>query len=267
MLATLLSSQCLRLLIFFLLFHCVVAAADDKNLCNENCTFVLKKEDTENYVILNEVRSKKRFSPFSTFKILNSLVALELGVVESLEQELSFEKSSYPVQQWWPEVWYQNPLNLKEAFQYSAVPIYQQIAGQIGEGNMKKYVSGFKFGNTDISSGIDVFWLNGSLQVSAKEQVDFLHRLNRRQFLVSDIAIVRLKDIMLVEATKKYKLYAKTGGGRMDNGRALGWYVGFVETKTEVYYFALNIEAETFDELKDARIEITREQLRQAGVI
>ncbi len=49
------------------------------------------------------------------------------------------------------------------------VAIYRHMATNIGKEKMQSYLSQFSYGNQDISSGIDNFWLNGSLQISALE--------------------------------------------------------------------------------------------------
>ena len=253
----------MRISIYFLLLVSSVVIADDIPVCGKNCTFVLKSEKSEGYKIVNKDRSNRRLSPFSTFKIANSLIALETGTVKSLAEKLTIDRSKYPIQKWWRKSWYENPLSIKEAFKYSAFPIYQQIANQIGDKKMTEYITKFQYGNADISSDVDSFWLNGSLKISAKEQVEFLQRLNSRKLPVSEIAIKNLKDIMLVESTEKYKLYAKTGAGYMGSDLVLGWYVGFLENESGIYYFALNVEGTTFTDVK----KITRRQLKQAGVI
>lgn len=254
-------------LTYFLMFFCVMAMAEDEPVCDENCTFVLKGEKVDDYKIVNAARSEERFSPFSTFKIANSLIALDLGVVQSLSQELTFDKSSYPVQEWWPKIWYKSPLTLKEAFQHSAVPIYQQLASQIGNDDMWKYVSNFSYGNADISSGVDNFWLNGSIKITAREQVEFLQRLHRRELPVAESSITQLKEIMLVETTDKYKLYAKTGGGYLADNRTLGWYTGFVERGSDVHYFSMNIETASFEEINEKRMKIVRKILKDENVL
>jgi beta-lactamase class D len=42
---------------------------------------------------------------------------------------------------------------------------------------MRKMVNDLDYGNNDISSGLDTYWLCGSIQISINEQIDFLKRL------------------------------------------------------------------------------------------
>ncbi|GAB2897926.1 penicillin-binding transpeptidase domain-containing protein [Microbulbifer echini] len=235
--------------------------------CAKSCTFVLKKHKDANYTVINESRADVRLTPFSTFKVPNTLIALDTGEVGSLVQELTYDHLRYPAQRWWPTIWYEKPLPIRAAFQNSAVPIYRQLAFNIGTKRMHQYLVQFEYGNRDISSGLDKFWLNGSLKISAREQVDFLQRLFSGALPVSEESLSLFKEIMLVEETDSYRLYAKTGGGQITDGYALGWYVGVVETGKNTYYFAVNIDGKTFRDVQTKRIKFARQQLSRLGVI
>ena len=70
--------------------------------------------------------------PASTFKIPNSIIALETKVVENDSTLFKWngEKRAY-------KIWEQD-LIFRNAFQYSCVPCYQEIANKIGEKRMKE---------------------------------------------------------------------------------------------------------------------------------
>ncbi|PKG83157.1 hypothetical protein CXF85_11520 [Colwellia sp. 75C3] len=229
-------------------------------------------EENEMLLLVNEERAKQRLSPFSTFKITNSLIALDTKLIVNTEQSLTFDKDKYPVQGWWPSVWKLPTYNLASAFKFSMVAIYRQMATDIGQETMQSYVSSFEYGNQDISSGLDSFWLNGSMQISAIEQVLFLQKMHRGQLSISKDSIDTLKEIMLVEKNANYSLYAKTGAGRANDKdksskAMLGWYVGFVENDKGVHYFAFNFTRENYKKMKAVRIKIARNHLKKAGVI
>ncbi|GAA5442781.1 beta-lactamase OXA-10 [Microbulbifer sp. NBRC 101763] len=259
--------RCLRVGTFFAFLITSHAWASEDLICDESCTFVLKSERESKFTVINQSRADTRLSPFSTFKIPNTLIALDLGVVSSLNQELTYDHEKYPAQRWWPTVWYEKPLPIRAAFQNSAVPIYQQIAFQVGVERMNQYLTRFNYGNMDISSGVDRFWLDGSLKISAREQVNFLHKLFSGQLPVSSDTLVSFKKIMLVEETDKYKFYAKTGGGQTSKGYALGWYIGIVESKDNVHYFALNMDGDTFGEVQKNRVKMAKQQLIKLGIL
>ncbi len=254
-----------------------VQASDEGEFCQEgskSCTFVLLSELTQadggsknKISSVNKSRANLPLSPFSTFKVANSLIGLDLGVIKNTKQKLTFDKELYPVQAWWPPVWKLPNYDLTTAFKYSMVAIYRQLAKDIGEKNMLAYLNKTHYGNEDISSGLDSFWLNGSMKISAVEQVTFLQKLYHNQFAFKADAINNLKEVMLVESTENYKLYAKTGAGKVDDGSMLGWYVGFVENASGVHYFAFNFNRDSYAQMKAARIAIAKNHLKQAGII
>ena len=84
---------------------------------------------------------------------------------------------------------------------------------------------------------------------------------------VSPNAFASFKEVMQVEESSNYILYAKTGGGPLGKGKALGWYVGVVELEDDIAYFALNIIGKSFSEIKKSRIDIARKHLKLAGVL
>jgi len=234
---------------------------------DQNCTFVLLSEPALTPFIVNESRAKVRMSPYSTFKITNALIALERGLIENIDQSLYFDKVKYPVQAWWPPVWKLPQYNLKVAFKYSMVAVFRQLANDIGREGMASHVKRFDYGNGDISSGLDDFWLNGSLKISALEQVTFLQRIYHNKLGLKSSSLSALKEIMLLETTDNYKLYLKTGAGKLDDQSMLGWAVGFVENLQGVHFFALNLNAQTYAQVKKQRINMVTAHLRQKKVL
>jgi beta-lactamase class D len=240
---------------------------DKDSRCQQNCTLVILSDSDNKFTFINQQRAEQRFSPFSTFKIANSLIALDSGVVKNTQHLLTFDINKYPIKKWWPQRWYKTPLTLTKAFEYSAVPIYQQIANDIGSTKMQHYIDRFDYGNKNINDHIDSFWLNEALKISAKEQVRFLQKIYHHQLDLKAQSYQQLKQIMLVEQTENYKFYVKTGTGHIHKNEVLGWYVGYVENSQGVYFFALNMSANKFLGVTKSRINITKHYLKQAGII
>jgi len=253
--------------------------AQQGDLCIEgstDCTFVLLSEmitaKNTNMLLVNKKRAVQPYSPFSTFKVANSLIGLDTKVIENAKQPLTFDQAKYPVQKWWPAVWKLPSYNLSSAYKFSMVAIYRQLASDIGQQRMQSYVTNFVYGNQNISSGIDNFWLDGSMKISAVEQVTFLQRMHQKKLAVNPENIEKLKEVMLVESTADYKLYAKTGAGRANGAdkkdkSMLGWYIGFVENTAGVHYFAFNFTRDSYAEMKASRISTVRNHLKVAGII
>lgn len=231
-------------------------------------TFVLFDNGKNVLKIYNEERAATRFIPASTFKIPNSLIALETGVADGQDFELLWDSVKTPPLNFWPESWRKDQ-TLKSAFQNSVVWYYKEIARRIGEGTMQQHVYKFDYGNMNIGGGIDKFWLTGDLRISAIEQVEFLKRFYFNEFNLSERAVNIVKEMMILEKTSDYILGGKTGTAEVTKTRELGWLVGYIEKSQRVYFYALNIEGETVWEAwpPHKRIELVHNILIQLNII
>lgn len=236
--------------------------------------FVLYDLQQNRYVRYDEARCRQRFSPFSTFKIPNSLIGLETKVLADADHLLRWEPGKYPEASGWTEapfVHWKQDQTLRSAMKYSVVWYYRELAKRVGEPQMKKFVTAFGYGNQDISGGLagpqlfQAFWLNSSLQISADEQIEFLKKFYTGKLPVSARTTAIVKDILVLEKMPNYTLSGKTGGGTLPGGNSLGWFVGYVETKGNVYFFATNIEGANYAAIRDRRIELTRQILAELG--
>jgi beta-lactamase class D len=232
--------------------------------------FVLYDQKNNRYTRYDEERCRIRFSPKSTFKIPNSLIGLETGVIRDADFVIAWNRQKYPPQENWDQYpfkhWGQDH-NLRSAIKYSVVWYYRELALGVGQQKMKKLVTGFDYGNKDISGGIDNFWLGGGLKISADEQVEFLKKFYAGRLPVSRRSIEIVKDILVLEKTPEYTLSAKTGGGSIAEGTYIGWFVGYLETKGNVYFFATNIEGKSYPEIREKRIDVTRRVLAELGLL
>ncbi len=204
--------------------------------------------------------SKRLLSPCSTFKIYNTLIGLELGLIKGPDAPwYKWDAVHRDIDGW------NQDLTLREAFRVSAVPAYQILARQIGSERMKKYIDEIDYGTKDISAGIDVFWLNpkdaASIKISADEQVALLNKLLDGKLPFSKKNVAILKDVMNVLQTDKGTLYGKTG-----SCTNAGWFVGFVEHGGTTYVFACNITGGENPSGKTAR-SILESVLRSQGLL
>ena len=227
---------CRRLLIGLLLLCPISAENLAKFFQGYQGCFALLDESREHHVRFNKPRCATRVSPWSTFKIPNSLISLELGIVRSASEITKWDGVERARPQW------NRDQTLASAFAVSAVWYYQRLARETGEQRMHEYLHKIGYGNEDTSGGIDHFWLGSSLKISADEQVNFLHRLLRGRLPFSDRTVGILKEIMIVNQTDDAVLRGKTGMGGPDNAR-LNWFVGYLERGKRRYVFATNIQA------------------------
>lgn len=207
----------------------------------------------------NAPRNLIAFPPASTFKIFNSLVALETGVIRNETTVLTWDGIDRGISEW------NRDTNLRQAYKDSAVWFYQVLARKIGYERMHNFINQLDYGNREIGTKevIDKFWLQGPLKITSKQQIKFLRRLHQRDLPFSRRTIDLVKDIMVFEQTPDYVLRAKTGWAQVTP--QVGWFVGYLEQNKNVYFFATNIYIRKPDDLA-ARIEITRRSLKELGL-
>lgn len=237
---------------------------DEYNLVG---TFILYDTNNKKFIRYNPDRAKQRLIPASTFKIANSLISLETGVIADENYVFKWDGKPRSLKTW------EKDFDLKGAFQASCVPCYQELARELGAERMQRYLNVLNYGNLNISGGIDMFWLTGGLRISPDEEVNFLRKLYAEKLPISKRSQAIVRKIMLREEKPGYKIYGKTGWQTDDlnnpNGKySIGWFVGFIEQNGNVYYFALNVETDkTQENFATARIEITNKILKDLKLL
>jgi beta-lactamase class D len=215
-------------------------------------SFVLYDSGNDRFAYYDSSRCAKGFIPASTFKIPNSIIGLETGVIPDENYVIKWDGIKRSIEAW------NHDLDMKSAILVSAVPYYQELARRVGEDRMKEMVRLLNYGNTDISGGIDKFWLEGSLRISQFEQIAFLRKLYNNELPFSMRSMEITKKILPSEDTLGFRIHAKTGYGNQDD-KDIGWWVGWAEKNDNVYFFAINIESDNpGSSFFDARKSITR---------
>lgn len=188
--------------------------------------------------------SGKRLPPCSTFKIWNSLIAIEEGMLTGAgEPFYQWDGTERSIATW------NKDLNLRDAFQDSCVPAFQDLARRIGRNRMDHWLNALNYGDKNTSAGIDVFWLPApnrtTLLISPKEQAQLICQLVRGELSVKPASFQLLKQLMNTRTTPKGTLYGKTGSRSPADGKFdLGWFVGFIETDGKTFAFAINLQAQ-----------------------
>lgn len=215
--------------------------------------------------------NKKRFTdssylPASTFKIVNSLIGLQTGVISSDSMIIKWDSIKRNVEAW------NKDLSMYEAFRVSAVPYYQEVARRIGKERMEfwmdtvNYGAGAKDTVFRISTAIDTFWLDNTLKITPDEELGLVKMLYFNQLPFFKTYQEKVKQAMLFENTTMYRLAYKTGWGKKENGNHLAWIVGWVEENNHPYFFVLNFESPDANaDIPTIRMNILKGILDQLG--
>jgi beta-lactamase class D len=220
--------------------------------------FVLLDVADDRLTVVNRARAETRTVPASTFKVANSLIALETGAVRDENEVLPYGGRKQPIKDW------EHDMGLRDAIRMSNVPIYQEVARRVGLERMQAMVEKLDYGNRKIGTVVDRFWLDGPLEISPVEQARFLARLARRTLPLSQRTQAIVRDIVRLEERNGATLYGKTGWA-VSTKPNVGWLVGWVERGEAVHSFALNIDMATAQEAPK-RMAIVKRMLERLGV-
>lgn len=217
----------------------------------------------------NPERAATAFSPASTFKIFNSLIALETGAVADVDHDMlpwDGKVIMHNGKPFLPPVC-DGDMSMRMALKNSCIPAYQALARHIGSAQYRKYLEAAHFGNEDVEGPVDWFWLNNHLKITAYQQVEFLREVAARRVpMISARSYDLLDDILTVEKTPEYTLRAKTGWVTVPGQVEVGWWVGWVTRGDDTYVFAINLDLPT-PEVLPKRQEIARAVLKQVGAL
>ena len=204
-------------------------------------------------------RAQTPYVPASTFKMLNALIGLEHDKATINEVfKWDGQKRSFPA--------WEKDMTLGQAMQASAVPVYQELARRIGLDLMQKEVQRIEYGNQQIGTVVDNFWLVGPLQITPVQEVLFVEKLANKKLAFKPEVQQAVQDMLLIEQKPNYKLYAKSGWG-MDIEPQVGWWTGWVEyPDREKVYFSLNMHMKTGIPAS-VREQLVKQSLTTLGLI
>jgi len=175
------------------------------------------------------------YLPASTFKIPNSLIALELGIVSDVNQIIKWDniKSSNES--------CNSDQTLASALKNSCIWVYSEFANKIGINQYKDYINKIDYGNKQIDYGPkNRFWLEGDFKISADQQVEFLKKFHNYELPFSKGNIDDVKKLILLRDTPNFKLSGKAGTEFISNKEVIVWFIGYVEMPNETVFFSIN---------------------------
>lgn len=223
-----------------------IIEADWSSYFNDlNGAAVVYNASKKQYTIYNRELALTQRSPCSTFKIISSLIALENGIFEPENSVRTWSGEEY-----WKEEW-NHDIDFRKAFQTSCVWYFREVADEIGKELMKEELERLKYGNCDISDwegrlntnnnnpALTGFWVESSLAISPKEQVEVMERIFGKDAIYSKETQKELKKVMLVSEENKsdVSIYGKTGMGKANGITVDAWFTGLAEdTEDTIYY-------------------------------
>lgn len=222
--------------------------------------FTMFNNSSGEVTVYNMNLDTQRFTPASTFKIVNSLIGLQTGRITDEKMVIKWDGVKRANAEW------NKDLDMTEAFKVSAVNYYQEVARRIGKDTMQYWIDTLGYGNRNLSGPVDSFWLNNNLKVSPDEQLGLVKRLYflKLPFRKSTQEIV--KSVMLRESNTAYKLSYKTGWGFDESKNALGWVVGWIEENDHVYFFVTFVRSSNpGTDISTVRMNITNGILKELG--
>ncbi len=248
----------------FVALYSVQTVAEDQAIAklfaklSINGTIMVSSLRSGQTFIHNTHRANHRFTVASTFKIFNTLISLEEKAISGKDDVFKWDGHTYVISDW------NHDQTLESAFKVSCVWCFQELARRVGAEKYRSYLLKSAYGQLHEPFVETTFWLDGSLEISAIEQVEFLKEVYQRTLPFSTSSYETLRQIMLVEQTPAFTIRAKTGLAGKSNPQ-IGWYVGYVETLKDVWFFAMNIDVHDEKDLP-LRLKLTREVLETKRV-
>lgn len=198
---------------------------------------VLYSQKNDVYTIYNQEKSMERVSPCSTYKIYSALNALENNIITPDNNLLLWNNEITEFSEW------NENHDLESAMQNSVNWYFQELDNALGIENLNDFYSKIEYGNKIIQNTSD-YWMESTLKISVLEQVELMKNFYYNEWNFNSENINTVKDAIFLETSNGSSLFGKTGSGMVNGKQINGWFIGYVETIDDVYFFAINIQGE-----------------------
>lgn len=203
--------------------------------------FIVKEN---NQVLKEEGQCLEAFAPNSTFKIPLAVMGFDSGILVTDEIPRMPFKKEY---RHWMSVC-KGDHNAHEWMRDSCVWFSQALSNQLGIKRFHEYIEKFNYGNKNIKGKdpLNRSWLEDTLKITPLQQVEFLQRfLNKELSVKPEAYTYTTKVLYQQELAGGWKLYGKTGNGRLGKDKQHGWFVGWIEKKDRKIIFSYHLSDET----------------------
>ena len=202
-------------------------------------SFVLYDLGNDAWSIHDIEHATLRVAPDSTYKIYDALFGLEEGVITPQDSFIAWNGENYPFEAWNADQ------TLQSAMASSVNWYFQSVDEQLGTTSVYDYIKEIGYGNKNMSGDFSTYWMESSLKISPIEQVELLTQLQNNSFGFAPENINAVKDAICLSSSDAGTFYGKTGTGRVDGQDVNGWFIGYIETADNTYFFATNIGADS----------------------
>ncbi|HDB7589828.1 TPA: beta-lactam sensor/signal transducer BlaR1 [Staphylococcus aureus] len=231
---------------------------ESKNFGSNSGSFVMYSMKKDKYYIYNEKESRKRYSPDSTYKIYLALFGLDRHIISDKNSRMSWNHNHYPFDSW------NKDQDLNTAIQNSVNWYFERISNQISKNYTSDQLKQLNYGNKNLGS-YNAYWLEDSLKISNLEQVIVLKNMMEQNNHFSKNEKKQLSSSLLIRKNENYELYGKTGTGIVNGKYNNGWFVGYVITNHDKYYFSTHLSDEKASG-ENAKL-INEKILKEMGVL
>ena len=222
-------------------------------------SFVLYDNHLDSWKIYNLEEANKRIPPDSTYKIYDALLGLESGIITPEHSSMAWNGEHFSYSAW------ENDQDLNSAMQNSVNWYFQTMDSQLGLNKIQEFLNEIEYGNQTTSSNLKLYWSDFSLKISPIEQVELLKKFNTNGFHLHSPNVLSVKNAIKIADTSDGTFYGKTGTGCIDGQDISGWFIGYIETSDNIYYFATNIQSDSNATGKKA-LEITSAILKKLHI-
>ncbi|HDJ7117041.1 TPA: beta-lactam sensor/signal transducer BlaR1 [Staphylococcus aureus] len=231
---------------------------ESKNFGSNSGSFVMYSMKKDKYYIYNEKESRKRYSPDSTYKIYLALFGLDRHIISDKNSRMLWNQNHYPFDSW------NKDQDLNTAIQNSVNWYFERISNQISKNYTYDQLKQLNYGNKNLGS-YKAYWLEDSLKISNLEQVIVLKNMMEQNNHFSKNEKKQLSSSLLIRKNENYALYGKTGTGIVNGKYNNGWFVGYVITNHDKYYFSTHLSDEKASG-ENAKL-INEKILKEMGVL
>lgn len=236
--------------------------------CGVEGSITLYHLESGTWIFSDSTDARVETLPASTFKILNSAIAVETGVISETNEMLEWDGTEHTFFGLPVESWNRNT-DMESAFKNSAIWFYEEMAKRIEKENYRHWLQSVGYGNGNLTEPGDDFWNYGNFGVSPVNQIRFLEKLYSGKTPFSKNTVQTVQEMMLSESTDSYTISGKTGWTKTDI-YDIGWWVGYLEKEDQTWFFATRIFKDlNYDHpgFSTCRLSVTKKALSELEIL